>query len=175
MCNRIAKQIKRKGFIGRRRCDLFVEQIEGLSEMTDAMVNEMDMTQQDFVNTGMKFQNLMQLSMNMKSMVKFVLQRTTPSERSIKEELSKSMGQWILNVGTNSAGNHDGIKQLSREALKGLRAQGISIPSMGALDDDEMDEEEELFPEDLAWAAAQSDDDASASASSDVDDDDGNL
>lgn len=167
MCDKLGALVQRPRFDAKKRCDLFKETLEGMAGMSDAMINEMDMTQQDFVNIAVKPSNLMQLSVNMKKLTKYVLQKKKPSEADIEGELSKVMGQWILNVGTNQ-GSQNGMDQLPREALKGLRAMGIAVPTYGTQDDDEMDEENLLMPDDYAWAQAKNNEDDDADESGEL-------
>mgnify|MGYP003387176264 CR=1 FL=1 len=103
ICESLGKLVKRKKFDHKRRCDLYAEVVEDLGSMTDAMVKEMDQTQQEMVDTAMKFPHYSNLQMNLKKVAKMVLERRQPSEKIIQEELTKDMSQWILNVASRPA------------------------------------------------------------------------
>lgn len=167
LCMALGKLIKgRKNFNAKRRCDLFQECIEDLGGMTDAMVKELDMTQQDMVNNAQKFPHFAQLQMNLKKSAKTILAKKQPSEKVVSDELNKDMSQWILNVAVGQNGHSSGLDKLPRESLKNMRNMGIKLPSYGILDDDELEDEEYLLDEgDKAWAnqrdlSADDDDDA---------------
>jgi hypothetical protein len=157
-CMKLGRLVKRKKFSAERRCDLLKFCIEDLAGMFDSMVQELDVTQQHMVDSAMRPGYYMQLSAHMKDIAKMVLAQKQPTEKNVTQELTRKMSQWILNVATQNTGSStsNGLEHLSREALKNLKAQGINLPGMGILDDDDNEEEHVIHGEDHEWATQRS-------------------
>ena len=169
-CGGLSRLVHRRGFNPKRRCDLFVECIEDLIGMTDAMVNELDMTQQEMVDSAMQPGHFAQLQMNLKRAAKLVLAKKKPSEKYISQELSKDMSQWILNVATKNKGS--GMGSMSREQIKSLRSMGYNVPNQDT-DDDALDEEKYILDAaDFEWGKASSDSASSPASTTDDEDED---
>ena len=160
MCKNLARLIKGRGdsFKPHRRCDLFQEVIEDLGGMTDQMAKEMDLTQQDLVDTAQRFPHFFQLQMNLKKAAKKMLAKKQPTEKMIQQELNADMSQWILHIAIGQTGDNNGMDKLDKHQQKNLRNMGVKVPGNKFLDDDVMDDEDYLLDDgDKTWANEQED------------------
>lgn len=142
-CMRLIKHVKRtdKKFDPRARCDLFMEQIEDLAvNMGEQLVNAMEgrTSQQDMLIWAQKPYHFAQMKGFLKKAAKYTIQKKNPTDKEIQTMLSKDFNQWFLNVAVKKTGPSDGMDNLTPEALKALRKQGINLPGT---DDDEDDED----------------------------------
>ena len=149
-CHLLGRSLRRKrstptkrfrmSFDLNRRCELFTELIEDLGTMCDSMVKEMDLTQQEMADRALMPKYYHILVSNIKKAAQQVLNEDHPSEKQVQQVLSKDMTSWILKASVNNdqGGGGDGMEALaamSPEAKRNLRAQGISLKSLGLEDE----------------------------------------
>lgn len=158
-CLNLGKVIKQgthgKRFNVARRCDLFMECLEDLGGMTDAMTKELDMTHQDMVNNALMFPHYATLQMHVKNAAKMALAKRAPSEKELNDELHRMMSQWILNVAVSTPDHvsGSGIENLPREQQRNFRGMGMRLPQQGILDDDDLEEQQYMLnTDDENWA-----------------------
>lgn len=159
----VKRNIIPRGFNVRRRCDLFQEEIESYSTMSDTMVTEIKLTQKQMVQNAIDEGYDEQLVMFMKNAARVILASESErgkrtSEGDVKESLMRDMGQWVLNVAVKKAGGAIGgsSKKLTPQQRAALVNLGMKVDADSDIGKD-MDKQKSGYmirtsPQDDVWA-----------------------